>query len=410
MKKSIIIAKWEFFERVKRKSFIISMFIIPIILLSLTLLPTFLINNSKDSPLPIGIIDFSKKYFSVFSYEISKYSLPDGQPEFLLFRLPSTKEKRLSDLKFADAQVLSKAIVGYIIIDETNGNKIKFRTNGFVNYEKFYLIENALNKSFIKINMDAEGINPSSFDNLTSKIGILEKSFINANSEEDILKKFISSYVFVILLIIQILFSGGMFVRSLVLEKSNRIIEIILSSCTIKELLTGKVLGLSLFGLFQFLIWIIIGVIFSQTKTIDFSSINNFSYQLFFFILGYIFYSTVFIGLGSIVNFDHEAQQVTGLLSIFLVLPILFAFEIINAPNSVLSLILSYFPFTSSQIMLLRLNSTNPSLMEIISISLFLIFSIYLMIIVSAKLFRIGILNSGRSLKLKEIISWLKIK
>ncbi|MCB0753596.1 MAG: ABC transporter permease, partial [Ignavibacteriae bacterium] len=253
-------------------------------------------------------------------------------------------------------------------------------------------------------------INDKNIELLTSRIVSLNKSFIEADSEEEILKSFLNSYLFIILLITMILFSGGMFVRSLVLEKSNRIIELILSSCTSRELLFGKVLGLSLFGIFQFLIWIAIGIFLHQTNTLNFSTINNLGYQFLFFVLGYVFYSSIFIGLGSIVSMDHEAQQLTGYLSIFLISPIILAVEIIRAPNSVLSLLLSYFPLTSAPVMLLRLNTTKSSLTEIFSIVLVLLFSLYVVVYLSSKLFRIGILNTGKKPSLKEILNWLRTK
>jgi ABC-2 type transport system permease protein len=154
----------------------------------------------------------------------------------------------------------------------------------------------------------------------------------------------------------------------------------------------------------------VIGIILHKTNTMDFATIKNLEYQLLFFVLGYIFYSSIFIGLGSIVNLDQEAQQLTGIISIFLIFPIILAVEILRSPNSILSLVLSYFPLTSVPVMLLRLNSTRPEIIEILMVILILIFSTYLVILISSKLFRFGILKTGKRANFKEIISWIKLR
>jgi len=411
MEKIFTIAKWEFIERIKRKSFLISMVVMPLLLIGFSLLPSLLISDMKDSPLPIGIIDFTNTYHHEFLTEISQYTLPDGQPTFLVLNFADKSKSKNTLLNFVDEQVLANGIAGYITIEKIEGViTLAFKTNRILDIEKISLIEQSFNKVILKRNLKISGLPLEDISIISNNHINLKKVFIDGASEEDIFKSFITSYLFIILLITMTLFSGGMFVRSLVVEKSNRIIEIILSSCTSKELLFGKVLGLSFFGLFQFVIWTILGLVLYKTNTVDFSAIQNLQYQFLFFVLGYILYSSIFIGLGSVVTVDHEAQQLTGYLSIFLIFPILFAFQIISSPNSILSLVLSYFPLTAAPVMLLRLNSTNPSVMEIISVVLVLLFSLYIVIFVSSKLFRIGILNTGKRPTLKEIFTWLKVK
>ncbi len=410
MVKSFIIAKWEFIERVKRKSFLLSLIIMPLVILGFTLIPQFLTHKGDDFPLPLGVVDLTKKYHNNFIDEIVKNQLPNGQPAFFVFNLASFSRNKSEMLAYGDKQVLNNTIIGYVIIEEKNGIDLTFRTNDLFSVEKINLIENSFIKALLKVDSKIFGYEETDINFISSKIPTLKKSYIEADSEEELFKSFLNSYLLIILLITMVLFSGGMFVRSLILEKSNRIIELILSSCTSKELLLGKVLGLSFFGIFQFSIWIIIGLLLHSTNTLNFRQINNLEFQLLFFVLGYIFYSAIFIGLGSIVTVDHEAQQLTGYLSIFLILPIILAVEIIRAPNSLFSILLSYFPLTSSPVMLLRLNTTTPGIQEILSVISIILFSLYLVIFVSSKLFRIGILNTGKKPSFSEIIKWLKVK
>jgi len=410
MTKSLVIARWEFLERIKRKSFVISMIIMPLLIVGFSLLPSFLLNKGNDYPLPLGIVDFTGKYEKEYSTELANNYLANGQPAFFTFNLSSKKLDKTVLLDYADQQVLANGIIGYVIIDENPDLNAIFRCNDIFSFDKLNIIEDTFNRVAVRISARENNVSSEKAEAVISKILQLQRSFIEAESEEDIFRTFINSYLFIILLITLVLFSGGMFVRSLVLEKSNRIIELILSSCTSQELLIGKVLGLSFFGLFQLIIWMIIGILLHKTHTLDFSTINNLGYQLLYFVLGYIFYSSIFIGLGSIVSVDQEAQQVTGILSLFLIFPIILAVEIIRAPNSISAIALSYFPLTSVPVMLLRLNSTDPGIMEVLSVVLILLFSTYLVILFSSKLFRLGLLRTGKRPKFKEIIGWLKLK
>lgn len=410
MTKVFTIARWEFIERIKRRSFIISMIIMPVLIIGFSLLPSLLLNKGDNTPLPIGIVDLTKKYYKDLSIDIVSNYLPNGQPAFFTFNMASSKLDKEGLMNYADKQVLNDGIAGYIIIEDQPELNVTFRTNNIFNHDKLNLLEESFNRTVVKLTAEENFASQEEAEIISSKVTNISKSYIEANSEEEIFKTFINSYLFIILLITMVLFSGGMFVRSLVVEKSNRIIELLLSSSTSRELLAGKILGLSFFGLFQLIIWMIIGIFLHKTNTLNFYSIPNLHYQILFFILGYVFYSSIFIGLGSIVSVDQEAQQLTGVLSVFLIFPIVIAVEIIRSPNSILALSLSYFPLTSVPVMLLRLNSADPGLMEVISIVLVLMFSTYLVILLSSKLFRFSLLRTGKRPSYKEIISWIKLK
>ncbi|RPI73224.1 MAG: ABC transporter permease, partial [Ignavibacteriales bacterium] len=203
-------------------------------------------------------------------------------------------------------------------------------------------------------------------------------------------------------------YSGGMLIRSLVEEKSNRLIEIIISSCTPNELLTGKILGLSALGLTQIFIWIVLGITLTGSAVVPPEAFRNVIPILIYFILGFIFYTSLFVGIGSIVTSEQEAQQITTYLSFLLVLPIIFVLPALENPDALYIKILSYIPFTLPSFMMLRLNISPIPEWEILSTFLIMIISIYLMISISAKIFRIGILSYGKRPTLKELVQWLK--
>ncbi len=206
------------------------------------------------------------------------------------------------------------------------------------------------------------------------------------------------------------IYSGQMLVRSLIEEKSNRLIEILISSCSAEELLTGKILGLSLLGFFQIFIWGVIGFSLAGSAVIPYSAFDHAFILLLYFVMGFIFYSAIFVGVGSIVSTEQEAQQITSYLNLFIILPVVLAVPAIQNPNSLLVKILSYIPFTLPSIMLLRVNTISIPLWEIMFTVTIMLGSIYFVILFSSKVFKIGILSYGKRPSFKEVIEWLKAK
>jgi ABC-2 type transport system permease protein len=233
------------------------------------------------------------------------------------------------------------------------------------------------------------------------------------NTEEDGLRKdfrlvFFSSIIMILLLMMMVIYSGQMLVRSLIEEKSNRLIEVLVSSCTPDELLAGKILGLSSLGLTQIFIWSLIAISLVGGAVVPPELFSNAGYMLIFFILGFLFYTTLFVGIGSIVNTEQEAQLMTTYLSILLMFPIVVALPVIQNPDSLIIKIFSYIPFTIPSVMLLRINIGDLPDIDIWISILLLMLSIILVIKISAKIFRIGALLHGSKPTVKEIISWLK--
>jgi len=273
-------------------------------------------------------------------------------------------------------------------------------------------LKEAFNNTRIELKLSKEGINSSLMKFISNSVVInavkIEKG--GEESKSDFIELFFTSFIFIILLMMMVISSGGMLVRSLVEEKSNRLIEIIISSCSPNELLAGKVLGLSALGLTQVLVWTLVGATLASSAIVPADVFNNILPVFLFFILGFIFYSAIFVGIGSIVSSEQEAQQITSYLSLTMMLPLAFALPAIENPNSSLVHILSFIPFTIPAIMILRFYIGPIPLWELVTSIIIMAVSIYLSIFVAGKVFRVGILSYGKRPSFKEIMSWLKDK
>jgi len=212
------------------------------------------------------------------------------------------------------------------------------------------------------------------------------------------------------ILFMVIMISGGMLVRSLVEEKSNRLIEIIVSSCKPDDVLKGKILGLSGLTLSQIVVWVLIGVAFAGQGMVMFASFQNLFLLFVYFILGFVLYTAIFVGVGSIVTTEQEAQQITSYLSMITISPIVIMIPAMQNPDSLLIRVFSYIPLTTPGVMILRLNSAPISTLEILATLAELVLAIYLVIKISSKIFRIGILSYGKMPDLKTLFVWLREK
>ncbi|MGA7722580.1 MAG: ABC transporter permease [Ignavibacteriaceae bacterium] len=412
MNKTFVIAKWEYFEKIKTKTFIISLFLTPAIIIGFALAPTLISDRRDDSTKAIGVIDTSGIFFKPLLRNVEQFKLANGQPNYLLINLAGNKKNLIELKKSGDENTVSGKLEGYLLIRNypNDSCKIEYRTKNAGNFKELSNLKEAFNNTRIELKLSKEGINSTLMKFISNRVDIevvkIEKE--GKKSSSDFIELFFTSIIFIILLMMMVISSGGMLVRSLVEEKSNRLIEIIISSCSPNELLAGKVLGLSALGLTQVLIWTLVCATLAGSAIVPPDVFNNILPILLFFILGFIFYSAIFVGIGSIVSSEQEAQQITSYLSLTMMLPLAFALPAIENPNSSFVHILSFIPLTIPATMILRFSIGPIPLWELVISIIIMAISIYLSIFVAGKVFRVGILSYGKRPSLKEIMNWLK--
>jgi len=412
MKKIITISLWEYVEKVKTKAFIISLIITPLLIIAVTLLPSLLLQEDSPKVEVIGIVDTSGIFFNYLESEFRKYELPNGQKNYVLVNLNQLNKSYEEIKKIADKDVLKNLIDGYLII-EVDENKDfvfgEFRSNLFGNFKVVGRFEEAINYIKTKNTLEKAGVPDNVLEKIQVRTIIQQKKISEGDktSDLDFLTTFFLSVIFILLLMMMVVYSGQLLVRSMIEEKSSRLIEMLISSSTPDELLTGKLLGLSLLGITQILIWVLIGMSLVASSLLPISAFKNFFPMLAYFILGFLFYASLFVGIGSTVNTEQEAQHVTTYLSLILMLPVVVAMPAIQNPDFIVTKVFSYIPLTIPTVMILRLNVQNVSGIEIFFSMIIMVLSIFIVTKVSAKIFRIGILSYGNKPTLKEMIKWI---
>src|SRR5262249_4810723 len=199
-------------------------------------------------------------------------------------------------------------------------------------------------------------------------------------------------------------------------EKTSRIMEVMLSTATPNQMMVGKILGVGAVGLTQIAIWALaaalssLGLLAGSDALKGVISVRLLAYFPVFFLLGYALYSTMYAAIGALVNSEQETQQLQFLVAMPLILSVIVLVQVLQHPESPLGFWASFFPFTSPLIMFARIAlATDPVPPWQIAISLaLLVATIYGLIVLCGRIYRIGILMYGKKPTLPEIVKWIK--
>jgi ABC-2 type transport system permease protein len=227
---------------------------------------------------------------------------------------------------------------------------------------------------------------------------------------------FVIPYIFSILLLLSIFFSSGYLLQGLGEEKENRIMEILLSSVSTRQLLAGKVIGLGAAGLIQMLVWLISAVLIVRLASTTIGGFigslqvpaNFLILGVVYFILGYLLFAVLMAGVGAVSPTAREGQQMSTLFTLAGVSPLWFMPFILENPDHVISKILTIFPITAPVTVMVRLGLADVTAWELaVSIAL-LILAIIGALLLAAKIFRTFLLTYGQRPKLVEIVRILR--
>ena len=428
-----LIIEREYLNKVTNKSFILATFLTPLIIVGFSLLIGYLTSVNNDAVKNISVVDQTGYFTS---------SLTDSDDLNFHF---------INDFNLEEAKLISKTKFDYGLLfipyyDDLNqiADSIMFISEDAPSISIISRIEGKIerlltNRNFEKVGLDIEKINKSKIN-----INLYQESFEGEETTKmDGIIKLIFGMVLGMLLYIFIFAYGSMIMMSVIEEKTSRIVEIMISSVKPFQLMMGKILGTSLAGLTQFLVWTILIVMFSYLMTaifgietstqnselllsssgnmsmnteafnmisafIDLPLTNIFVAFLIYFIGGYLLYASLFAAIGAAVDNQTDAQQFVMPITIILILALYVGiFTIPEDPNGTVAIIFSYIPFTSPVVMLMRIPNGVPIYEQIISI-IILYLTFTLCIWVAAKIYRVGILMYGKKPSYKELIKWLK--
>ncbi|WP_299335856.1 ABC transporter permease [uncultured Psychroserpens sp.] len=431
-----LIIKREYLTKIKNKSFIIMTFVSPLIMVALIAVVAYLSQLNNDKERHISVLDETGIMADVFvDTEHTKYNV-------------------LTNTSLETAKELVKAKEEYGLLHIQNAlddqdmiTAVKFYSDESPSLSIMSSLEQKIEKKLTDSKLQNNGVDIEKIKASKTNITIAQETFTGEKTSKiDSYLKLAFGGAAGYLLFMFIIIYGNMIMRSVIEEKTSRIIEIIISSVKPIQLMLGKIIGTSLAGITQFAIWVILGSILifvlstifgvniaemqtPQQEMLDQAMQNPeianevqgaiqsfFNLPLanlvvafmFFFIGGYLLYSSLYAAVGAAVDNETDTQQFMLPIIMPLVLAVYVGiFTVIEDPHGTVSTVFSFIPFTSPVVMLMRIPFGVPIWQQVLSFVI-LATTFVLTVWFAAKIYRVGILMYGKKPSYKELYKWIK--
>lgn len=432
MNKILIIIQREFLKRVRTKGFIILTITMPFIMAALVFVPLWLSSIENDEQQKVAVIDHTGVYAKAL--KASKSFAFSAQPVI-------TEEMRSEDSPY-DAVV---AISGDLV---KNNGKVTIYSHKEIPGNLLDYIQSKLNETVQKQKLEATGIAglDKIIDDVQRDVNMKTVKWSKEGDEQasSTYVAIIVGGIFTLLIYIFVITYGGMVMQSVIEEKTNRIIELLVSSVKPFQLMMGKIIGVMLVGIAQMALWGVMLSIIMTVASVGFgvsqaqsiaagqpmpsptmnmsqdtqellTAIVNLPYAeiglmfIIMFVGGYLLYSSFFAATGASINEQEDANQFVVPITMITLFGLYAAMYSIENTDGPLAFWASLFPLTSPIVMMIRIPFGVPLWQELLSIAL-LYASAFFMIWIGGKIYRVGILMYGKKPSIKEIIKWMRYK
>jgi len=370
--------------------------------------PALLMDLEPETITEVGLVydDSIDPLVQRFKDQITfNYRLKNGNPQFLFSR--SADEVEALD------SVAVKSLDGYLFIPSSilDTGAVHYFSHSLSNVKLYGQLRRTLNQVVIEERMISQNIDIDLVGTLTRNITFetFEVDREGSASAGDMMSSFFIPYLFLMILFMTIFMSGQLLLRSVIEERNNRTIEILLSSVKPDELMAGKIMGLGALGLTQMVFYLTVGLITAHYRDMAMIELRQLPVFLIYFTTGYLFFASIYAAMGTLFTSEQEAQQTSGVIGIIAVLPLIFASYFITNPGSAFTVGISYFPPLTPFMMILRLGTGSVEGIEIFITGVIMIISCWGMMKLSGKIFRTAILLYGKRATMKEIIHWIKV-
>ncbi|MCX5768456.1 MAG: ABC transporter permease [Gemmatimonadetes bacterium] len=437
MAKLWVVIKREYLERVRSKWFIISTVFGPLFFVAITIVPGYLtMKGMKDSQVSdLRILDATGADLGSRVADRLKKMRDDRLSKMLGGDdaiVPPTVVQRVAPTQLADAEstatrlVMQKETQGYLVLDSLTLTKQKARYAGrnASSLAEMEMVQGAVREALLANKLQAEGVPPSRIDSITRvRVDLATEKIDERGRGGSGLVSAIFGFIIAFLLYMMIMLYGQNVLRGVLEEKMTRVAEVVMSSVKPDILLAGKVIGVGAVGLTQQLVWFASAALMAAYGTQMMNAMGKPGMPpislppispllviclVLFFLFGYVFYSSLFAAVGAMVGSQEEAQQAAQPVIMLLVSSIILVQPIMLNPNGKLAVVMSILPFTSPVIMPLRMSAVQVPTAELAASLILVALACWAAIWVSARIYRVGLLMTGKRPSLKELVKWIR--
>jgi ABC-2 type transport system permease protein len=413
MRNLVLVARREYLEQIRGRAFRVSTILVPL-LFAVVIFFGYLSSRGSGVGKHIVIAAPSAMLANDMRAELLKDK--DAKTTVDLVA-PASAEDRIALVD----KVRNKAVDGLLWIDTSSSgvNTASYISESSGDIVISARLGSALNHALAIERMTARGMSQADVDALLKDVSIntLQVDQKGKEVKSSGLGSYMKGYIMALMLSMTTMIYGMNVARSIIQEKTSRIFEVMLAIAKPSDLLGGKLIGVGAVGLTQIGIWVVLGSaiagsaiagpLLSGQLAVHFSWAEGILFPVYF-VLGYLLYASLFAGLAASCETEQELQMYTPLAALPIWLSFSLIWLVINDPNSVWSIAASLFPATAPIIMMLRMGSQVPPLWQFgVSIAI-MILSIWIVLWISSRLYRVGILMYGKRATLPELVRWLR--
>jgi ABC-2 type transport system permease protein len=423
MRKLWIVIRREYLVRVRTRTFLLGTVGLPLLMVATFAIPAFVASRHTGHTIRIVVVDDFGGLAPTVEKDLAEVKLPGGTPQFQVVGVINRPADPGGTLDRLRGQVRSGELDGYVMLPGNilTGPRAQYYTRNPGDFALTDDLAKAITDATIAGRLVHQNLRVSDVNALLApvKVSVVR---IGEQGRETVERgqTLQATVILAAILYASLLLYGVTTMRSILEEKSNRIMEILLSSVRPFELMAGKILGVGAVGFTQFLIWAIAGAaVFGYGAAMASISGSGGGLHLHFppvlwlwflvyFIGGYFLYASLYAAVGAAVSSEQDASQFQMPITLVLVMCFALFPVLIRNPGSGTAILLTMIPFFSPILMVLRVALETPPLWQILLSLALLALTAVGVIYVSAKIYRVGVLMYGKRPSVVELVRWLR--
>jgi ABC-2 type transport system permease protein len=412
MDKILAVARREFLATVRTKAFVLSVVLMPGIILLGIVGTNWAQHLAEQEKMPIrklAVVDQTGQLYPDLQQQVDKFNNERPNQRFELESVPAAdfSEDALR------TRVNTGELYGFLIVApdaiKADGGCVLARKDKQLELGR--RLEQMINEAVAAVRLREAAIDPVEIARLRRPVPVSEVEAQTGKAvTSNLMARALTPFAFMFLMFIGTFGISQGLLTSLIEEKSNRVIEVLLSAVSPLQLMAGKILGTALVGLMLLVVWGSVGFGSAQQYHVaDLVTGQRLAIVAIYFVPGFLLLATLLAAIGSACNELKDAQSMVFPLSLLTIIPMIFWFYIAENPGSAISVILSFIPPITPFIMILRICSDpDTPVWQIVATLGFLWFSVIVALWAAGKVFRVGVLMYGKPPSIRELLRWVR--
>jgi ABC-2 type transport system permease protein len=418
MMRMAIVARREYVERVRSRAFLVSTIVGPLLLVGFMIGPSLLMARQRGKPLRVTVVDATGRMRAAVEEALARRQV-SGTARFVL--VPPSGADMEQSRTLARRQVMDGGLDGYLYLeaDVLRSGKAEYYGRNVSNLADLQSLRDSADEALMERRLAAEGLDASRVKALTMKLDLRRIRLTATGEREDRGQSFLLAMMLLTMLYTTVAMWGAAIMNGVIEEKSNRVVEVIVSSIPTSALFAGKLIGVGGAGLTQFLVWALTMAAVATYGAAMAGGAGNALPELsalmlgsfvVYFLLGYFLYGALYAAVGSAVNTQQEAQSLAFPVMMPLILGFVFFPVVLGSPDSPLSVTLSLIPFFTPMLMFLRITAVTPPTWQIVLSLVLTLTTVVAVTWAAARIYRVGILMYGKRATFPEMLRWMRTK